>query len=259
MNSPILIIALNTFRELVRGKVLYSTLFLAILIVAASALFGSVSVGDQVLVIKDFGLFSISLSSILFAVITGASLLAKELERKTILNLLSKPVERWEFVFGKFIGMYITQLLYLCISSLILCSFVSLYTQEFDFKLLMSCSLVSFELLIISAACLFFSSIVVTPFLNGLFSFGLFLAGRSVEHLKAFSQHLSESNSMLGTVTDTIYYLLPHLTKVNVSDAVIFENFISAQYFFWALVYSLFYSGILLVIACLIFSKRDFN
>ena len=98
MNSPSLIIALNTFRELVRGKTLYGVIFTSAIIVAISALFGSVSVGDQLLVVKDFGLFSVSFSAVVFAVITGASLLHKELERKTVFNILSKPVNRSEFV-----------------------------------------------------------------------------------------------------------------------------------------------------------------
>ncbi len=259
MNSSILIIAVNTFRELIRGKALYATLFFAALIVILSALFGSVSVGDQILVIKDFGLFSISLSSVLFAVITGASLLNKELEKKTIYNLLSKPVHRWEFVAGKFLGMYATQLIYLAITSLLLCSMLGFYTSHFDLKLLMACSMVSLELLIVSAATIFFASIVVTPFLNAMFSFAFFLAGRSVEYIRIFSEQNIAPDSALAAIAKLIYYALPQLPKVNLADPIIFGSFHDMNYIIWALSYCCGYSAVLLILASVLFSNREFN
>ena len=80
-------IALNTVRETIRSKILYSLFFFLILLLAVSAFFGTVTIGDQEKVIKDFGLFALSLFSVLYAVISGSLLLAKELQRKTLYNL----------------------------------------------------------------------------------------------------------------------------------------------------------------------------
>ncbi|MCC6953509.1 MAG: ABC transporter permease subunit, partial [Deltaproteobacteria bacterium] len=93
-------IALNTFREAIRNKVLYSGFLFVALLIAGSALFGSVSVGSQIKVIKDFGLFSLSIFGAIVAVAIGVNLLNKELKQKTIYNILSKPVERWQFIVG---------------------------------------------------------------------------------------------------------------------------------------------------------------
>jgi len=78
----ILYIGINTYRESVRSKILYSLIFFAVIVVCVSAFFGSVTIGDQVKVIKDFGLFAISLFSAAYAVISGSALLSKELSKK---------------------------------------------------------------------------------------------------------------------------------------------------------------------------------
>ena len=101
-------IALNTFREAVRNKILYSVLAFAVLLVAISALFGSVTIGETQRVIKDFGLFALSFFGAISTIICGVSLLNKELKQKTIHNIISKPVARWEFIVGKYLGLSLT-------------------------------------------------------------------------------------------------------------------------------------------------------
>lgn len=258
-DSPIFIIALNTFRELVRGKTLYAIIFVSALIVIISALFGSVSVGDPLLVLKDFGLFSISASAVIFAVITGASLLFKELERKTIFNILSKPVNRHEFVIGKFLGMFCTQIVFLVLSSLILAIFASLYSGIFDSGLLIATLFMAMELLIVSAATLFFAALVVTPSLNGLFSFGFFLAGRSVNYIPDFIAQQQIEGSVSGNILESVYYALPHLSKLNVSNNIVFDIAPGPAYTAWAALYAISYASVLLIFASILFSRREFN
>ena len=259
MSKATFIIALNTFRELVRGKTLYSVIFISAMIVAVSALFGSVSVGDQILVVKDFGLFSISASAVVFAVITGASLLHKELERKTIFNILSKPVKRWEFVIGKFLGMYCTQLIFLLLSSLVLCIFASFYNSHFDSNLLIASAFIALELLIVCASTLFFSALVVTPALSGLFSLGFFLAGRSVDYILSFIQQQEIPDGIISNSLKGVYYLLPHLPQLNISNDVVFGIIPGLNYIAWTALYALSYASALLILASILFSRREFN
>jgi ABC-type transport system involved in multi-copper enzyme maturation permease subunit len=101
-------IARNTAREALRSKVLYSILAFAVLVVAVAALFGSASIGDQMKFVKDFSLMGVSVFGVVIAVALGVSMLSKELGRRTILNVLSKPVARWQFVLGKFLGLVAT-------------------------------------------------------------------------------------------------------------------------------------------------------
>ena len=98
----------HTAREALRNKVLYSILAFAALVVGVAALFGSASIGNQMKFVKDFSLAAISLFGVVIAVTLGVSMLSKELGRRTILNILSKPVARWQFIVGKFAGLALT-------------------------------------------------------------------------------------------------------------------------------------------------------
>ena len=251
-------IAISTFRELVRSKILYSILFFAFLMVTASYFFGSVTIGDQVMVIKDFGLFSISLFSVAFAVISGAALLHKELSRKTVYNILAKPVTRAEFVFGKYLGMLFTVGLMILMMGLALSIFVYLFIGNLDYRLAQACLYILTELMIVCAAAIFFSSIVVTPMLSGLFTFGIFMAGRSTSQLLYFVES-GHAAGFSGKVIQLLYWLLPRLDLLNVGNDLVYGASIGADHFLLSLLYAVGYSGILLILASAIFKRREFN
>src|SRR6476620_2880767 len=104
----VMALAINTAREAIRNRILYSILFFALLMVGISAVFGAASIGDQVKYMKDFSLMSVSLFGVIIAVVLGVNLLHQELGKKTIVNILSKPVARWQFLVGKFLGLLAT-------------------------------------------------------------------------------------------------------------------------------------------------------
>lgn len=258
--EKIFCIALNTFRESVRSKVLYSVMFFAAAVVLISSFFGRVTIGDQVKVIKDFGLFSISLFSVAFAVISGAALLHKELSKKTVYNILAKSVERWEFLLGKFLGMMATVTLMVLLMASSLIAFVYLFTFELDVPIFHAIPYMLLELMIVCAAAIFFSSIVVTPMLSGMFTFALFLAGRSTEYLLYFVNDAgaTPATKIFGR---TLYAILPHLSDLTVSDYIVYADLagLSATRFLWSALYTVGYSGALLVVATIIFRRRQFN
>lgn len=251
-------IALNTFREAIRSRILYAIIFFMVVIVAVSSLFGSVSIGDQAKVIKDFGLFSISFFAVAYAVISGAAFLDKELKRKTIYNILSRPVRRSEFIIGKYAGMLAT------VSCLILlmgtCLSVYLLFLEGRFSLEMTTAYyhIFLQLAVVCAATMFFSTIVVTPVLSGSFAFGLFIAGRSTEYLLYFIE-----NDLVQGVSESlvkiIYYILPHLDKIDVSNQVVYRTVLLDSFSLWSTLYTIGYSGVLIALAVLIFKKTEFN
>lgn len=252
------VIAINTFRESIRSKILYSLLFFAALLVLASAFFGSVSIGDQLKVIKDFGLFSISFLSVCFVVISGSSLLYKELARKTIYNILGKSVTRWQFLLGKFLGLVITAETMLILMGAALCLLVLLMSGEISSTFVLAFLFMGLELVIVCAAAILFSTIVVTPLLIGLFTFSLFLAGRSVSLLL----YLIDHELVVGagaSVLKGVYYILPHLEALNISDQAVYNDPIALEQIGWAVLYVVGYSAVLLVIAQLVFARRDFN
>lgn len=254
----VLTIAVNTYRESMRSKVLYSLLVFAILVIAASAFFGSVSIGDQIKVIKDFGLFAVSLFTVIYAVISGSILLHKELSRKTIYNVLSKPVRRCEFLLGKYLGILATATVMLVLTAVGLISFIALIEPQFSLPLILAFYHIFLELMIICAAAIFFSSIVVTPMLIGLFTFGLFLAGRSASLIL----YLIAEELIIGfgvPVLKGVYYILPHLEMLNISNEAVYELAVPIEQVIWSTVYALGYASILLTFATFLFNKREFN
>src|SRR6516225_11223526 len=102
------VVALNTFREAVRDRVLYNLLFFALVMMAASIIAGQISIGIEETVIVTLGLSAISLIGLLIAIFIGVGLVYKEMDKRTLYALLAKPVHRWEFVLGKFAGLLLT-------------------------------------------------------------------------------------------------------------------------------------------------------
>src|SRR5580698_4188289 len=102
------VVALNTFREAVRDRVLYNLVFFALLMMAAAIFVGGISIGIEEMVIKSLGLSAISVIGLLMAVFIGVGLVSKEMEKRTLYALLAKPVRRWEFLLGKYAGLVMT-------------------------------------------------------------------------------------------------------------------------------------------------------
>ena len=251
-------IAHTTLRESIRSKILYAVLCFAALLIVAATLFGSVSIGELDVVVKDFGLFSISLMSIAFVIISGTSLLHKELYRKTIYNLLSKSVTRGEFIAGKFLGLMGTASVIVGLMCLGLVGFVALLEGRIDWPIVWAHFYILCELAVLCSVVLFFSTIVITPFLSGMFTFGLFLAGRSTGYLLKLFPDSGES-SPASYLAHGLYWILPHLDELYVANLAAYGEILPLSHAVWALLYVSGYSLVTLLIAWYAFSKRDFN
>lgn len=254
----ILYIALNTYRELIRSKVLYLVFFFAAALLAVATLFGTVTVGDQIMVIKNFGLAGISLFTVLFTVISGSNLLQKELTRKTIYNILSKSVERSEFVLGKYLGMLLIALVMTALMGLGLSLFLLCFGEPLQPIIFLACLHIFYELIIVCACTIFFSSLVVTPVLSGMFAFGVFVAGRCSEYLLFFVKEGNISGS-LASILKGLYYVLPQLDKLNISNLAVYGQVPSLAYSATCFAYAACYAGVLLILSNIIFARREFN
>jgi Cu-processing system permease protein len=249
-------IALNTAREALRNKVLYSILAFAVVVVGVAALFGSVSIGDQMKFVKDFSLMAVSLFGVVIAVTLGVNMLGKELGRRTILNILSKPVARWQFIVGKFLGLATTLVVVVALMCAALVAVVAAFEGTLDTGLVVASASVMLEVTIVVAVALFFSAVVLTPTLAGLFTVGVFVAGRSSGYLAFFTG--DGHAPAVRVAADVLYWVLPHLDRLDVADRVVYGASVSAAYFLTATAYALAYTGVLLVLTVALFSRREF-
>jgi ABC-type transport system involved in multi-copper enzyme maturation permease subunit len=254
--TRILAVALNTGREAIRNKILYTIMLFAVLMTAIAGAFGSVSLGDSMKFVKDFSLFSLSLFGVVTTVVLGVNLLNNELQKRTIFNLLSKPVARWQFLVGKFVGLLATLTLMMAIMAAVLLGLVWGLEGRLDWTLLPVVAAMVMEIAVLLAVAIFFSSIVVTPSLTGLFTIAAFIAGRSTPWLAYFRSE--EHPPLLRFVTDVLYASLPHLDRFYVADRVIAGQPLPAIYYLNLLLYTLAYTSVLLVLSAIIFRRREF-
>ena len=252
----VIALAINTFREALRDKVLYSLLFFAALMVGISVILDNLTVGEPTKIIKDFGLASISLFGVLIAIFVGIGLVYKEMERKTIYNILSKSIHRWQFILGKFFGLVMTLLVEVAVMSTALLSLLYFYEGHVDFFLLYAVGMIFLELMIITAFALLFSSFS-TPILSGLFTLSFYIICHLTPDLLEFG---AKSESLtLKYVTKTLYYVLPDLEYLNIKGQVVYHNPLQEGYIFLASLYGFFYIMILLLLAIVVFQRRDFK
>lgn len=253
MLAPIIALATTSYKEAVRSKVLYSVIFFVVVLVAVTSLFGKVTIGDFYKVSKDFGLMGISFFSVIFCIITGATMLFKDLSKKTIYTIISRPIARWEFIVGKFLGLALTATVLIVIMMVLFEVYLFLLQGTFDFPILIAFYFIWLELLVVCSVIIFFSSLFVTPTVNGLCALGVFLAGRSADSILHFGT-MSQNK-----VAEYVYWILPHLEKFNVINNLVYGEFPSFSYGINAGIYCIAYCVILITIATIVFNRRQFN
>ncbi len=255
----VLTIALGAFRESVRERVLYSLIVFAFLMIGAAILLGSISVGVERLVLVNLGLAAISVFGLLIAIFIGIGLVSKEIERRTVYNILSKPVTRAEFILGKYAGLVLTLLVNTAIMTVGF--YVALAIQKRglglqDFSLLTAVYFILLELAIVVGVAIFFSCIS-TSILSAVFTFCIFVIGNFSSDIRGFGQ---ESGSVaLQKVTGALYYVLPNFSDFNVINQVAHGVRIPSLLITANTCYALLYITILLSAAVLIFEQREFK
>ncbi len=249
-------IALNTAREAVRNRILYSILFFAVVMVGVGAVFGAASIGDQVKYMKDFSLMSISLFGVIIAIVLGVNLLHQELGKKTIFNILSKPVARWQFIVGKFVGLVATLTVVVGVMSAGVIGAFAWATGHVDGGLVVSSFATLLETIVVIAVALFFSSVVVTPSLAGMFTAATFVAGRSATYLLYFLNE--EHPPALRALANALYWALPRLDRFTIADQVVYGILPDPGYLVTLSAYAGAYAAIMLLLSVGLFARREF-
>jgi ABC-type transport system involved in multi-copper enzyme maturation permease subunit len=257
----ILAIARNTFREAARNKVLYSLLFFAILLIVSALALGELSLNEEVRMTRDLGLFGIDLFSVLIAIFVGVNLLYKELDLKTIYTILPKPIARWQFVLGKWLGMLVTLALQIAVMGVVLALVTIAQGAAFDAAMAKALWLLLINVTVVTSVAILFSSFS-SPFLSGFFSLGVFLVGRSVPDIRLVSARMG---GPLGRAVDLASYAVPNLHLFYPSGAIIgahqvsiHNRFVGADYLATVTAYGAGYSLLVLGLAVWIFRRRDF-
>jgi Cu-processing system permease protein len=250
-------VATNTFREAVRDRVLYNLVFFALLMMGAAILVGQVSIGIEQSVIVSLGLTAISVIGLFIAIFIGVSLVSKEMDKRTLYALLAKPVERWEFLLGKFVGLVMTLTINTAVMALGL--YVALWMvrhplQRSDLYILVAVYLILLKLAILVALALFFSCFT-TPFLAILFSAGIYVAGIFAQNLRTMQAVDIAPATM--RLLKAVSYVLPNFENFNVMGVVSHGGVVPGALVAHATLYAIVYCAIVLAAAAMVFSRRN--
>ena len=250
-------IASNTFREAVRDRVLYNLVLFVLLLTASAIFLGELTAGQEARTIVNLGLSACLLFGAFISIFVGVSLVSKEIEKRTVYAIFSKPISRAEFILGKYFGLCLTLLVNVLVMGVGV-SLALLYVGGKDFALAIwgAVFLIYLEMTILIAVAILFSSFS-SPALSALLSFFVFIIGH-------FSASLNDLAGNLGSnfakyFFGAIYYVLPNLSLYVFRTETAHGLVPPPAMIFGALGYAVVYVAILLVITILIFSRRNFK
>jgi ABC-type transport system involved in multi-copper enzyme maturation permease subunit len=252
-------IALNTFRESVRDRVLYNLILFVLLLVGASVMLGELSLAQETKIIVDIGLSAMRVFGVLIAIFIGIGLVYKEIDKRTIYSLLAKPLTRSEFILGKYFGLCLTLLVNTAVMACAI-ALALLYVKRgpdaMQLKILPAAYLIFLELMVMTAVALLFSSFS-SPALSALMAFFLFVIGSFSADLKLFAATVG--SSLVGALAQTLYYLLPNLSNFNFITSAAHGATPSARLVAASTLYAALYVTALLAATALIFQRRNFK
>lgn len=189
------------------------------------------------------------------AVFIGIGLVSKEIEKRTIYNIISKPIQRYQFLLGKYFGLLLTLLINIGVMTILFLVVIYFKSGSWELSLLKAITLFFFELLIIIAVAILFSTFT-TPILSSVFTLAIYLMGQLTPNLLLLREKVG---GIIGrTILLILYYLLPNLQNLNIKNEIVHNIAINNQFIFFAIAYSLTYSTVIMLLAILLFQKKDF-
>ena len=262
MINRIVAIALTTFREAIRKRVLYGIVVVVFLFNLFALVLGEMSLHEEARVARDVGLSGVSFFGSITAILLGVSLLYAELQKRTIHTIISKPIHRYEFVIGKYVGMALTLTLLTTLFTLALWGILGMRGVPFSAAVSKAVLLAYMEVLVVAAIAIFFSSFS-TPFLSGIFTFAIFVVGRVTPEMRAAAENAKAE--WVRDVCNAALYVVPDLHlfsasggTVKAEHVTVHSDFVDWSYVSTTSAYGIAYIAIFLVLACLIFGRRDF-
>ena len=259
MSLPrIWVIATNVFREVIRDRVLYLVALYAVLLFAAAALLPDVAAGAQDKITLDLGLAGIHILGLIVTVFVGTGLINKEIEKRTVLVLISKPVSRVEFIVGKHLGLSAVLAVLLALLTAIYFAVLALNQIPFTpVSLLLAVAFTFVEMALLTAVALLFG-VFMSSLLATLLTIAVYLMGHLSQDIVELGK-LSD-NAGFQRVANNMYLILPDLERLNLRNEAVYglTLFPAPMELASHVIYGLLYIALLLTLTVFVFSRRQF-
>ena len=255
----ILVIARTTLGEALRKKILNIFLLVALAMIIFSVSFAFFSAREELTIIKSMGLGVIAIAGMFMAIVLGINLVPAEIEQRTVYTILSKPVRRYEFLLGKFLGALMTILVNLVLMTLV---FVVMVTWKNnwhpEFALLKGILMIFFQLYLLSSVALVFS-VFTTPIVNFFLTSAVYIVG-SLSDVTLSMSRGEDKNIIIKGFYWLMHYLMPNFANFFTQNPLIHPEAViqnEATYYALNITYAIVYAAVLLIIAILVFERRD--
>lgn len=252
--TKIFLVAWVTLREALRQKLAVNLLFFAVLLIAASIVLSSLTYGEQHRIIADLALTSAQAFGTLIAVFLGAGLVAGDIQRRNLYPLAAKPLARWQYLTGRYLGLVLTLSLNLLVMAAATFGVLAVYTGGLAFlaKTPLATAFVGLgaQLAIVAAIAILFSSLTNST-LAAIFTLGFAVAGQFARDVFVFYKGRE--------FVRVIAYAIPNLSALDYKVQVVYQTPIPAVRVAWALLYAGLYVGCVLALASVAFARRDFR
>jgi Cu-processing system permease protein len=248
------VVTKSTFKESVRDKVLYAILAFAFIFISFTIFLGSISLGQDLHVVRSLGLAGMYLFGLLLSIFLGATLVYKELERRTLYFVLSKPITHAQFIIGKFFGLFASVALSVAGMACVYLGVVAFEGGGFDSLSLLAVLFELFELGLLIAISIFFST-CTRPLAATIYTIIAVYVGHSLSTVVESAQRMQNTAAIAGA--KALYYLLPNLEKFDIRDMVVYNAAPTHLEILAVFAYAVLYTAILLFAATLLLKKRE--
>lgn len=255
--KKIVALGLVTFREALRQKLAVNLLVFALVLVVASITISELTFGEQYRIIANLGLSSMEVFGTLIVTFLGAGLIARDVERKTVYPIITKPVSRAQYVIGRYLGLLATATLNLLVMALAVLAVLAIYLRGLGFlrdtPILAALLAMVIQFAMVAAVATLFSCFS-TATLSAIFTLSTVVAGHLASDLV---RYWSTRGTIAGLMGKAIYALVPNLEALDLKDAVVYKDAITPGVFATAVGCGLLYATGVVLLAAFVFSRRD--
>ncbi len=249
-------IAENTFKEGLRQRILLLMVVFSVILILLSLFLEPFALGESPKILRDLGLAVISLFGILVVIIIGSGLVWKDIERRTIYTIITKPVKRSEIILGKFFGL-LSLIVILEVSMAAIHQFLILvYEGKFDPAMLIALPFSLIEVMVVLGILLLFSS-YSSPALSAIMGIIFYLVGQVIPDLKLFAEGVRFG--FIKYLAYGLYYILPNLANFNFRLELVHKLPLQSAQILFSICYGLIYTIFLIYLAVVIFEKKEFK
>jgi len=251
-----ILIALNTFKEIIRNRFLTLVFFFGILFTLFSLILSNLAIGEENKMILDFGISMIEIFWLIGVVFIGSQLVLKEIEWKTIFLILSKPIERYEFVLGKFLWFSGVIACLVFGQSLLYIGILLFSSIPLEWIILLSLWFVFLKFLLLLTILLFLS-MFLSPILTLICGILIYFVGHT---LTDFVNMMTKIHEWLGMFANGIAVFFPPLETLNTKNLIGITSYTFGEYFLLVThIYAFLYIAAVLFWAIIFFEKKEFE